>query len=74
MCPEHIEMKYIEGSARYDNETRVVLNNFLKYKNIKHKFQPFGNYMKNIFWLNSTRQRVTKNAVMYSLEIGQHMR
>ena len=60
MCPEHIEMKYIEGSARYDNETRVMLNNFLKYKNLKHKFQPIGNYMKNICWLNSTRQRVTK--------------
>ena len=60
MCPEHIEMKYIKGSARYDNETRVMLNNFLKYKNLKHKLQPIGNYMKNICWLNSTRQRVTK--------------
>ena len=61
MCPKRIEMKYIEGSARYDNETRTVLNNFLKYKNLKHKFQPIGQYYKNICWLNETRKAVTKD-------------
>ena len=40
MCPKRIPMKFIEGSARYDNETRIMLNNFLKYKNLRHKFQP----------------------------------
>lgn len=48
MWPNRVEMKYIEGTARYDNNTRIMLNNFLKYKNLKHKFQPIGNYMKNI--------------------------
>ena len=61
MCPDHIEMKYIEGSARYDNNTRIMLNNFLKYKNLKRKFQPIGNYYKNICWLNDTRRAVIKD-------------
>ena len=37
-----------------------MLNNFLKYKNLKHNFQPIGNYYKNICWLNDTRRAVTK--------------
>ena len=61
MCPDHIKMEYIEGSARYDNETRIMLNNFLKYKKLRHKFQPIGKYYKNICWLNDTRRAVTKN-------------
>ena len=61
MCPDHIEMKYIEGSARYDNNTRIMLNNLLKYKNVKHKFQPICNYCKNICWLNDTRRAVIKD-------------
>ena len=44
MCPKRIPMKFIEGSARYDNETRIMLNNFLKYKNLRHNFQPIGLY------------------------------
>ena len=55
MCPDRIEMKYIENSARYDNNTRFMLNNFLKYKNLKHKFQPIRQSYKNICWLNDTR-------------------
>ena len=35
MCPKRIPMKFIEGSARYDNKTRIMLNNFLKYKNLR---------------------------------------
>lgn len=61
MCPDRIEMKYIENLARYDNNTRFMLNNFLKYKNLKHKFQPIRQYYKNICWLNDTRKKVTKN-------------
>ena len=61
MCPKRIEMKYVENSARYDNETRIMLNNFLKYKNPRHKFQPIGQYYKNICWLNETRRAVTKD-------------
>ena len=60
-CPDHIEMKYIEKSARYDKETKVMLNNFLKYKNLRHKFQPIGNYYKNICWLNDTLRKVTED-------------
>ena len=61
MCPQRIELTYIEESARYDDKTRILLNNFLKYKHIfGHKFQPNGNYYKNICWLNDTRRRVTE--------------
>lgn len=60
MCPNRVEMKYIEGSARYDIDTRNMLGNFLTFKNIKHKFQPTAEYFKNICWLNETRRQVTK--------------
>ena len=60
MCPNLVEMKYIEGSARYDIDTRNMLGNFLTFKNIKHKFQPTAEYFKNICWLNETRRQVTK--------------
>ena len=61
MCPNRVEMKYIEGSARYDQQTRFMLGNLLTYKNLKHKFEPIGQYYKNIYWLNDTRRRVTKD-------------
>lgn len=38
-----------------------MLNNFLKYKNLRHKFQPIGNYYKNICWLNDTQRKVTED-------------
>ena len=61
ICPQRIELTYIQESARYDNKTRILLNNFLKYKHIVgHKFQPNGNYYKNICWLNDNRCRVTE--------------
>lgn len=59
MCPRIAEMKYIEGSTRYDKETKTILDNFLKYKNLRHKFKPFGEYYKNICYTNKTRRRVT---------------
>ena len=49
MCPNRVEMKYIEGSARYDQQTRFMLGNLLTYKNLKHKFEPIGQYYKNIY-------------------------
>lgn len=61
MCPNRVEMKCVEGSARYDIETRNMLGNFLTYENLKHKFQPIGQYYKNICWLNDTRCQVTKD-------------
>ena len=61
MCPRRRKLEYIEESARYDNETRLVLERVLKYKNIRHKFEPIGNYYKNICWLNETRQKVTED-------------
>lgn len=60
MSSIRVEMKYIEGSARYDQQTRCMLGNFLTYKHLKHKFEPIGQYYKNICWLNDTRRRVTK--------------
>lgn len=60
MCLKRVEMKYIEGTARYDIQTRNMLGNFLTFKNIKHKFEPVGEYYKNICWLNETRRQVTK--------------
>ena len=65
-------MKYIEKSARYDNETRVVLNNFLKYKNIRHIFEPIGNYYKNICWLNETRCAVTEDCCNTFVKDKEH--
>ena len=59
MCPRRRKLEYIEELARY--ETRLVLERFLKYKNIRHKFEPIGNYYKNICWLNETRQKVTED-------------
>ena len=61
MCPKRVEMTYIKGTARYDIATRNMLGNFLTFKHIKHKFQPIGQYYKNICWLNSTRKAVTKD-------------
>ena len=61
MCPKRVEMTYIEGTARYDIATRNMLGNVLTFKHIKHKFQPIGQYYKNICWLNSTRKAVTKD-------------
>ena len=72
MCPKRIEMKYIEESTRYDNETRVVLNNFLKYENIRHKFEPIGNYYKNICWLNETRCVVTEDCCNRFVKDKEH--
>ena len=58
ICPGRDEMKYIEGSARYDKETKAILDNFLRYKNLKHKFKPIEDYYKNICYTNKTRRRV----------------
>lgn len=50
MCPNRVEMKYIKGAVRYDQQTRCMLGNFLTFKNLKHKFQPIGHSYKNICW------------------------
>lgn len=60
MCSQRVELTYIEESARYDNKTRIVLNYFLKYKCIGHRFERPGIYYKTICWLNDTRRRVTE--------------
>lgn len=33
---------------------------FLKFKSVKHKFEPIGDYYKNICFLNKTRRDVTE--------------
>ena len=62
MCPGRDEMKYIKGSTRYEKETKTILDNFLKYKNLRHTFKPIGEYYKNICYTNKTRRRVTKES------------
>ena len=61
MCRQKIELTYIEESACYDNKTRIMLDNFLKYKKVSLGYQPIGKYYKNICWLNETRRLVTEN-------------
>lgn len=61
MCPRRVQMKFIEGTARYDKETKAILDNFLKYKILRHTFQPIGDYYKNICYTNKTRRGVTKD-------------
>ena len=60
MCPRRIQMKYVEGSSRYDQKTRIMSEKFLKFKSVKHKFEPIGDYYKNICFLNKTRRDVTE--------------
>ena len=73
MCPNRVEMKCIEGSARYDLQTRHMLGNFVTYKNLKHKFQPIGQYYKNICWLSETRRQVTKDCCDKFVKDKQHI-
>lgn len=61
MCPRRVELKYKEGCARYDTKTRDMLNTFLESGKVEPKFAPRQSLYKNICYLNSTRQKVTKD-------------
>ena len=64
MCPHRVELPYMEESARYDDKTRKLLEDFLNNKCLfKHPktFNPPEKLYKNICWLNDTRRRVTES-------------
>ena len=56
MCPRRAELKYIENCSRYDTD---MLTRFLDYGVVEGKFQPIGQYYRNICYLNKTRRHVT---------------
>lgn len=60
MCPQRVEMKYIEEFARYDNQTCEILGKFLGKGKVTHKFMPIQPLYTNICYLNKTRRRVTE--------------
>ena len=55
MCPETIEKKYIEKSARYDKKTFKMLTKFRKNGRITESFDQHTDIRVNICYLNSTR-------------------
>lgn len=60
MCPRRVQMKYKEGCARYDIKRRDTLTKFLETGKVAAKFADRKPLFKNICYLNSTRQKVTK--------------
>lgn len=53
-------MKYKEGCPRYDSKTRDILTTFLETGKVTVKFADRKPLYKNICYLHSTRQKVTK--------------
>ena len=60
MCPRRVKMKYIEKYARYDLQTRDLLNEFLESGTVNHQFNPPIDSYHNICYLNKTRRHVTQ--------------
>lgn len=60
MCLRRVQMKYKEGCSRYDTKTRDMLTKFLETGKVTAKFADRKPLFKNICYLNSTRQKVTK--------------
>ena len=60
MCPNVIELTYIEESCRYDKQTHNMLSSFLKHSKVTTYLEPIGEYNKNICYLNKTRKQVTE--------------
>lgn len=60
MCPRRVSMKYVAGNSRYDEPTRVMLDNILKTRKVTHSFEPPQPSDVNICHLNKTRRKVTE--------------
>ena len=61
MCPRRVQMKYKEGCSRYDTKTKDMLTKFLETGKVTAKFAEREPLYKNICYLNSTRQNVTRD-------------
>lgn len=61
MCPRRVQMKYKEGCSRYDIKTKDMLTKFLETGKVTAKFALRKPLYKNICYLNSTRQNVTRD-------------
>ena len=60
MCPNTIELKYIEESARYDKKTFDMLTNCLQTGRLNQKLANYTNTFVNICYFNSTRKEFNK--------------
>ena len=60
MCPNTIELKYIEESARYDKKTFDMLTNFLQTGRLNQKLANYTDTFVNICYFNSTRKEINK--------------
>ena len=60
MWSDIVELKYIEGSARYDQKSYDMLSNFLKTGQIKEKIDNSVDSYVNICYYNSTRIEINK--------------
>ena len=54
MFPRRVSMKYVAGNSRYDEPTRVMLDNILKTRKVTHGFEPSQASDVNICYLNKT--------------------
>lgn len=61
ICPRRVQMKYKEGCSRYDSKTKDRLTKFLETGKVSAKFADRKPLYKNICYLNSTRQKVTRD-------------
>lgn len=61
MCPRRVQMKYKGGCSRYDIKTKDMLMKFLETGKVTAKFADREPLYKNICYLNSTRQNVTRD-------------
>ena len=60
MCGKIETLKYIESACRYDKETHLMLQKFLKHGKVSAYFQPINKKLyRNICYLNSTRIKVS---------------
>ena len=61
MCPRRVQMKYKERCSRYDIKTKEMLTKFVETGKVSAKFADRKPLYKNICYLNSTRQHVTRD-------------
>ena len=71
MCPNKIELKYVEKGNRYDKKTHEMLENLLKENEINNYSFGDEKQYKNICYYNTTKDRVNKDcAIKFIKEYG----
>ena len=62
MCPGVSELKYIEGSSRYDSKTHSLLGDLINTGRIRnYEMNDITDTYKNICYYNKTKDRVNKS-------------